>query len=123
MNESGKRKVQDGAPLDFVPKRWEKHVYDEEGIINRHYYEMAALTELKNHIRSGDVSVVGSRLHKDFEEYLVPKDEWTTTNLKETRLADATPGITYHQMANAAQWRLYDDAINRAQATFSISWL
>jgi TnpA family transposase len=237
MNKSGKRKVPDGAPLDFVPKRWEKHVYDEEGIINRHYYEMAALTELKNHIRSGDVSVVGSRLHKDFEDYLVPKDEWTTTNLKETRLAvrssaeeyleerrkalaerftwisnnldslegvniekaklrvdrlekntpedartfslslynmlprikltdlsmevahwtgfdemlihastnrppkgeekvilmaalmamgtnigltkmaDATPGITYHQMANAAQWRLYDDAINRAQAT------
>ncbi len=47
MNKSGKRKVPDGAPLDFVPKRWEKHVYDEEGIINRHYYEMAALTELK----------------------------------------------------------------------------
>jgi len=87
MNESGKRKVPDGAPLDFVPKRWEKHVYDEEGTINRHYYEMAALTELKNHIRSGDVSVVGSRLHKDFEEYLVPKNEWTTTSLKETRLA------------------------------------
>ena len=34
---------------------------------------MVALTELKNHIRSGDISVVGSRLHKDFEEYLVPK--------------------------------------------------
>ena len=237
MNESGKRKVPDGAPLDFVPKRWAKHVYDEEGTINRHYYEMAALTELKNHIRSGDVSVAGSRLHKDFEEYLVPKNEWTTTSLKETRLAvrssaeeyleerrkalaerftwvsnnldslegvniekgklrvdrlekdtpedartfslslynmlprikltdllmevahwtgfdemlihastnrppkgeekvtlmaalmamgtnigltkmaNATPGITYHQMANTAQWRLYDDAINRAQAT------
>jgi len=237
MNESGKRKVPDGAPLDFVPKRWQKHVYDEEGAINRHYYEMAALTELKNHIRSGDVYVVGSRLHKDFEEYLVAKEEWTTTDLEETKLAvrssaeeylgeqrkalsqrltwisnnlddlegvnietsrlrldrlekdtpeearnfslslynmlpkikltdllmevshwtgfdkmlvhastnrppkgeekpilmaalmamgtnigltkmaDATPGITYHQMANAAQWRLYDDAISRAQAT------
>lgn len=33
MNEYGKRKVQDGAPLDFVPKRWEKHVYDDA--INR----------------------------------------------------------------------------------------
>ncbi|MFU0790728.1 MAG: hypothetical protein ACFWT6_12320 [Virgibacillus proomii] len=48
MNESGKRKVPDEAPLDFVPKRWQKHVYDDEGTINRHYYEMAALTELKN---------------------------------------------------------------------------
>ncbi|WP_264806715.1 Tn3 family transposase [Cytobacillus sp. NCCP-133] len=236
MNKSGKRKVPEGAPLDFVPKRWKKHVYDEEGTINRHYYEMAALTELRNHIRSGDVSVIGSRLHKDFEEYLVPKNEWKTTRLTETRLAvrssaeeylkerrnaldqrltwvsnnidslegvnidktrlrvdrlekgtpeearnfslslynmlprikltdllmevahwtgfdemlihastnrppkgeekvvlmaalmamgtnigltkmaDATPGITYHQMANTTQWRLYDDAINKAQA-------
>ncbi|EGO9014440.1 Tn3 family transposase, partial [Enterococcus faecalis] len=237
MNESGKRKVPDEAPIDFVPKRWQKHVYDEEGTINRHYYEMAALTELKNHIRSGDVYVVGSRLHKDFEEYLVAKEDWKATNLEETKLAvrssaevyleeqrkaliqrltwisnnlddlegvnieksklrldrlekdtpeearnfslslynmlpkvkltdllmevahwtgfdkmlvhastnrppkgeenpilmaalmamgtnigltkmaDATPGITYHQMANAAQWRLYDDAISRAQST------
>ena len=39
------------------------------------------------------------------------------TNIGLTKMADATTGITYHQMANAAQWRLYDDAINRAQAT------
>jgi TnpA family transposase len=87
MNESGKRKVPEGAPLDFVPKRWQKHVYDEEGAINRHYFEIAALNELRNHIRSGDVSVMGSRLHKDFEKYLVSKDEWATIRLSQTRLA------------------------------------
>lgn len=38
------------------------------------------------------------------------------TNIGLTKMADATPGVTYHQMANAAQWRLYDDAINKAQA-------
>lgn len=73
LNESGKRKVPDGSPLGFVPKRWQKHVFDDEGNINRQYYEMAALTELKNYIRSGDVWVEGSRLHKDFEEYLVSR--------------------------------------------------
>ena len=87
LNESGKRKLPDGAPLDFVPKRWEKHVYDEEGNINRQYYEMAALTELKNQIRSGDVWVVGSRLHKDFEEYLVSQEDWKLSRTKGTRLA------------------------------------
>ena len=87
MNESGKRKIPNDAPVDFIPNRWKKHVYGEDGVINRHYYEMAALTELKNHIRSGDISVVGSRLHKDFEEYLVPKEEWSKTRLKETKLA------------------------------------
>ncbi|WHY88642.1 hypothetical protein QNH39_12725 [Neobacillus novalis] len=49
MNDSGKRKVPEGAPLGFVSNRWQKHVYDDDGSINRHYYEMAALTELRNH--------------------------------------------------------------------------
>lgn len=237
MNQTGKRKIPEGAPLDFVSNRWQKHVFDEDGTINRHYYEMAALTELRNYVRSGDVSIVGSRQHKDFDEYLVPQDEWKFTqatgtrlavslnvdeyleertssllhrlqwisenidalegvniekgrlhvhrlekdvpeeakqysstlygmlprvkltdlllevaswtgfdeqfvhastnrhpkaeekpivlaalmamgtNIGLTKMADATPGISYHQMANAAQWRMYDDAMNRAQAT------
>lgn len=97
MNTSGKRKVSEGAPLDFVPKRWQKHVHDEEGNINRQYYEMAALTELKNHIRSGDIWVVGSRLHKDFEEYLVPKEEWAKARTNGTRLAVNVSAENYIQ--------------------------
>src|SRR5699024_2979420 len=83
------------APLGFVPKRWEKHVYGEGGRINRHYYEMAALTELKNRIRSGDVYVVGSRLHKDFEEYLVGKEDWKTIAIEETNLAVSSSAEDY----------------------------
>ncbi|MGV77817.1 Tn3 family transposase, partial [Listeria monocytogenes] len=87
LNDSGKRKIPDGSPLSFVPKRWQKHVFDDEGNINRQYYEMAALTELKNYIRSGDVWVEGSRLHKDFEEYLVSKDDWGKAKNKGTNIA------------------------------------
>lgn len=87
INKTGKRKVPEDAPLDFVPKRWQKHVYDDDGTINRQYYEMAVLTELKNHIRSGDIWVVGSRLHKDFEEYLVSKEGWSQAKAVGTRLA------------------------------------
>ncbi|MRB19224.1 hypothetical protein GH853_32675, partial [Bacillus thuringiensis] len=74
--ETGKRKVPHGAPLHFVSNRWQKHVYDDDGNINRHYYELAALTELRNHIRSGDIFVSGSRHHKAFDDYLIPYDEW-----------------------------------------------
>lgn len=237
MNESGRRKVPENVPLDFISNRWNKHVFQTDGTINKHYYEFAAFTELKNGIRSGDISVVGSRQHKDFDEYLFSKDDWAAacanrtrlaaslsvdeylqerqesllkridwvtnninnlegvnlesgyiqvkrlekdtpeeakalskslydliprvkltdllvevanwtkfdeqfthvstgrkpkddekeivmasliamgTNIGLTKMADATPGVTYHQMANAAQWRMYDDALNRAQAT------
>lgn len=66
MNESGKRKVPDESPVDFISKRWKKHLYGDDGTINRHYYEMAVLTELREHVRAGDVSIVGSRQYRDF---------------------------------------------------------
>ena len=40
--------------------------------IDRRYYELCALSEMKNALRSGDIWVQGSRQFKDFEEYLVP---------------------------------------------------
>lgn len=237
MNENGKRKLPEDVPLEFVSNRWIKYVIEEDGNINRHYYEIAALTELKNRIRSGDIAVKGSRNYKDFEEYLLSKDEWDDkkestsklavnisfdeyiqermdslhnrlswvsknadklegvsigndrlhveklekdtpeeakllserlykllprvklpdllikvsnwtnfdrnfvhastgnavkgeeklilmatlmamgTNIGLSKMSEATPGITYRQMANTAQWRMYDDAMKRAQAT------
>jgi TnpA family transposase len=38
------------------------------------------------------------------------------TNIGLAKMAEATPSISYRQMANAAQWRLYEDAMNKAQA-------
>lgn len=237
MNETGKRRVPDDAPIDFVSNRWNKYVFEPGGTINRHYYEMAALTELKNRIRSGDVAVKGSRNYKNFDEYMVPKNDWDNkksissklavslffdeymqermqsldkklqwisknadkldgvsinndkihvekleketpldalllseklykmlprvklpdllievaswtnfdkyfihastgniaqndekailiaalmamgTNIGLAKMADSTPGMTYHQLANTVQWRMYDDAMKRAQST------
>ena len=37
---------------------------------------MAVLSELREHIRAGDISISGSRQYMDFEEYLFSKDEW-----------------------------------------------
>ncbi|WP_249168633.1 transposase [Alkaliphilus sp. B6464] len=39
------------------------------------------------------------------------------TNIGLSKMADSTDGITYYQMADTAQWRLYDDALIRAQST------
>jgi len=237
FNDAKKRTIPNDAPVDFIPNRWNKYVFEKDGTINRRYYEMAILTELKNNIRSGNISVVGSRRHKDFDEYLVSKEEWALikqngtklaisnnyedyiqerkdtllkrikwvnenvqtlegvsllngeihvkrlekntpeeakdysksiyemlpkikltnllievaswtkfdgqfthastgkspnddekdiimatliamgTNIGLSKMADSTDGITYYQMANTAQWRLYDDALSRAQST------
>lgn len=39
------------------------------------------------------------------------------TNIGLSKIADSTPDISYRKMANTAQWRLYDDAIKKAQST------
>lgn len=87
MNETGKRKVPEDAPINFISNRWNKYLYERDGSINRHYYEIATLSELKNRIRSGDVSVEGSRKFKNFEEYLIPHEEWNFAKKTGTRLA------------------------------------
>ncbi len=75
MNESKRRKIPEHAPTDFVKPKWEKHVFKVNGI-DRNYYEICALSELRNHLRSGDMWVVGSRQYKDFEEYLLSSEAW-----------------------------------------------
>ncbi len=109
MNENGKRKVPDEAPLDFVSNRWQNHVFDNDGTINRHYYEMAVLTELRNYVRSGDVSIDGSRQHKDFDEYLISKYDWSRTESSSIRLAVDLSANEYIEertdsLLNRLQW-------------------
>ena len=71
MNERQTRKVPDDAPTSFVRRRWESLVHTLDGL-DRRFYELCVLSELKNALRSGDIWVQGSRQFKDFEEYLLP---------------------------------------------------
>jgi hypothetical protein len=66
--------VPEDAPTSFVKPRWRDHVVGSEGEIDRRYYELSALSELKNGLRSGDVWVPGSRRYRDFDDYLVSRD-------------------------------------------------
>jgi len=72
MNRTDARKVPADAPTGFVKPRWERFVFKEGGI-DRKFYELAVMSELKNALRAGDMSVIGSRQFKDFDEYLIPR--------------------------------------------------
>ncbi|MBI1748607.1 MAG: Tn3 family transposase [Acidobacteria bacterium] len=80
LNLDGHRKVFADAPVDFLPRRWVKHVVrnDEKGepAISRPHYEPALLTILNERLKSGDVTVSYSRRWTDFEEYLIPRSLW-----------------------------------------------
>ncbi len=74
LNRSGRRLVPNTAPTGFISSRWKPYIFQEDSGINRCYYELCVLTELRNSLRSGDIWIVGSRQFKDFEEYLLPQD-------------------------------------------------
>jgi len=71
MHQGNARAVPKDAPTSFVKPRWAPYVQPDDGI-DRRFYELCALSELKNALRAGDVWVPGSRQFKDFEEYLLP---------------------------------------------------
>jgi Tn3 transposase DDE domain len=51
-------------------------VFTDSGL-DRRFYELCALAELKNALRSGDIWVQGSRQFKDFDEYLIPNERFS----------------------------------------------
>lgn len=77
LNASGKRTIPPGAPIDFIGSRWTAFVFDGEKL-DRRYYELCVLSELRQRLRSGDVWVVGSRKYRDFDAHLLPADGWRT---------------------------------------------
>ncbi|PCS21217.1 Mobile element protein [Candidatus Enterovibrio escicola] len=82
MNNENTRSVPSNAPLKFIPKRWKPLVLTN-GLIDRHYYEICALTQLKAALRSGDIYITGSRQFKDFDDYMMPLAEYR--NLEKNR--------------------------------------
>lgn len=86
LNATGKRKVSEDAPLDFVPESWLSYVLDENGETNRRYYETCALWELRGALRSGDVWVRNSRRYANLETYLIPRDQWPQMRSEACRL-------------------------------------
>ncbi|WP_028215621.1 Tn3 family transposase, partial [Paraburkholderia mimosarum] len=85
LDNDGARKVPADAPTAFIKPRWKPLVMTDSGI-DRRYYELCALAELKNALRSGDIWVQGSRQFRDFDDYLLPAE-----NFQEIMQGNALP--------------------------------
>lgn len=70
------RKVPSSAPLEFIPSKWRPSVCPSEEKIDRHYYELCALSELQRALQSGEIWAVGGRRYGNVEDLLIPKDVW-----------------------------------------------
>jgi TnpA family transposase len=73
MNRAGTLDLPKSAPTSFIRDRWARHVLSGDGI-DRRYYELCVLSELRDRLRAGDVWVVGSRRYRSFEERLISRE-------------------------------------------------
>jgi TnpA family transposase len=89
MWEEGHRNLPDDAPRGFIPEKWTAHVINESGAINRRYYELCALWELRGALRAGNVWVAGSRRYADPSGFLIPPCHWDSLRTEACRMLDA----------------------------------
>ena len=73
MNRRAVLTLPKSAPISFIRERWARHVLRGGGI-DRRYYELCVLSELRDRLRAGDVWVVGSRRYRAFEERLISRE-------------------------------------------------
>ena len=76
LNARGARKVPDAAPVDFVPRAWRPYVLPAGGGIDRRYWELCLLSELRSGLRAGEIWVAGSRRYQDPERSLIGRSDW-----------------------------------------------
>lgn len=124
MYQEGKRVLPDSVPLRFIRQKWTAFVVEDRKI-NRQYYELCVMDELRLALRSGDIWVEGSRKYRDLEEYLLPKPDWKTKldelplslpetfddywrerkTLLETRLEEVSNGLFKGHLVNVSASR------------------
>jgi len=73
MYAEGKRQIDAAAPVSFVKNAWKRYVLTEDGNIDRRYYELCLFAQLRDRLRAGEISVIGTRQYKDFDQYLLPQ--------------------------------------------------
>jgi TnpA family transposase len=95
------RNVPEGAPVGFVRKRWRPFVFRAEGI-DRRFYELCLMAELKNALRAGDLSVVGSRQFRNFEDYLMTPAEFGRRR-EEGTLGVSVPAVASEYLEQRSQ--------------------
>ena len=102
LNDSKKINLPEDVDISFTNKKWQKIINRKNGTEKRHYFELAVLNELRNKVRSGDISISGSKSYMNFEEYLVPKEQWELEK-KATRL---TAPISCEEYLDLAEKKL-----------------
>ncbi|MBA3789574.1 Tn3 family transposase [Patescibacteria group bacterium] len=66
------------VPTDFIDKDWLKRTVNHDGTVNRRWYDLCVMWELRNALRSGRIWVEHSKRYTHLDTYLMPQEVWQT---------------------------------------------
>lgn len=75
MNELHKRKLPIDVPVNFIPKKI-RALIKEKGSVERHGWECAVLTAIRDEVKAGNISVNLSKRVGYFNDFFMPYSEW-----------------------------------------------
>ena len=117
LNQERRRAVPEDAPLKFIPATWHPYVVDRSGRINRRYYELCTLWELRAALRAGDVWLEASRRFANPESYLISPVRWPALRPEVCTLTqtpeDGAARVKERQTELEALLRRFDEELPR----------
>lgn len=122
LNVSGEHTVPRDAPKAFLSDAWQEYVVGQRGKLDRRYYELAVLWELRLALRSGDIYVEQARRHADPNTYLIPPDLWPAQRPEVIRLTQTGPVGAARLQEREAELRVLAERVERLH-TDRHSWL
>ena len=75
LNATGRRKLPQDAPTDFLPQRL-KPIVINQGEIDRRAWECALLLQLRDELKAGNLSVRYSKRFARLEEFFIDDRRW-----------------------------------------------
>ncbi len=75
MNQTGKRKLPEDAPLAFIPNNLRPFM-EKDGEVNKQAWECALLTVIRDEIRAGNVFVRQSKRFGRFDDFFIGDNRW-----------------------------------------------
>jgi TnpA family transposase len=76
------------APIDFINKSWSQFVFDKQGTINKKYYELCVLWNLRIGLKSGEIWTDRGKKYTDPDTWLIPIDKWKEIKVEYLKITE-----------------------------------
>lgn len=76
LNRDENNQCPDDVPTEFIPTKLLKFITNDKGSIDRHAWEIAVLTSIRDNVKEGNLSANHGRFFCQFDKLFMPNTHW-----------------------------------------------